>query len=137
MRFNLWRLRISVLWIADAVALTAAFILAMFEPSFLDEILSGKLEGMEINAEVLLLASFFWLVPLLMMYLTLVLNRSVLRWINIILGLILGLMNLYDFIGQVSSLEPVGVARTIMIALMAIIPFMITWHGWKWPQEIE
>ena len=137
MKENLCRIRISVLWIADAVALTAAFILAMFEPGFLDEILSGKLEGMEINTGVLLLASFFWLVPLLMMYLTLVLNRSVLRWLNVILGLILGLMNLYDFIGQVSSVEAVGLARAIMVALMVIIPFMITWYGWRWPQDIE
>jgi hypothetical protein len=130
-----WRIRISVLWIADAVALTAAFILGMFEPGFLDEILSGKLEGMEITMGVLLLAAFFWLVPLFMMYLSLVLGRSVLRWLNIILGLILGLMNLYDFTGQVSTVEPVGIARAIMIGLMAVIPFMIAWHGWKWPQE--
>ena len=134
---SMWRIRISVLWIADVVALTAAFVLAIFEPGYLDEILSGQLEGMEINLGVLLLASFFWLVPLFMMYLSLVLGRSVTRWLNIILGLIFGLLNLYDFIGQVSSIGAVGIARAIMIALMAIIPFMIVWHGWKWPQEKE
>jgi hypothetical protein len=92
---------------------------------------------MEITVGVLLLAALFWLIPLFMMYLSLVLGRSVLRWLNIILGLFLGLMNLYDFIGQVSPVEPVGIARAIMIALMAIIPLMIAWHGWKWPQEAE
>jgi hypothetical protein len=132
-----WRVRISVLWIADVVALAAAFMLAMYEPGFLDDVLSGMLEGMEINAGVILLASFFWLVPMVMMYLSLVLGRAVIRWLNIILGLILGLLNLFDFIGQVSSLDPVGVARTIMIAMMVIVPFLIAWHGWKWPEKME
>ena len=137
MKDNMWRIQVAVLWIADAIAVTATFMLALYEPGFINEIISGRLEGMEINVGVMLLASFFWLVPLFMMYLSLVLGRSVLRWLNIILGLILGLMNLYDFIGQVSSMEAVGSARSIMVALMAIIPFIIAWYGWKWPQEVE
>ena len=133
----IWRIRITVLWIADVVALAAAFVLATFEPGYLDGILSGNLDGLEITAGVILLASFFWLVPLFMMNLSLVLGRSVLRWLNFILGIILGLMNLYDFFGQVSSIEAIGIARAIMVALMAIIPFMIAWYSWKWPQEVE
>ena len=133
---NMWRIRLSVLWIADAIAVTATFILAILEPGFLDEILLGRLEGMEINLGVLLLASFFWLTPMFMMYSSIVLGRSLLRWLNIILGLILGLMNLYDFVGQVLAFEAVGIARAIMVALMAVIPFMIAWHGWKWPKEV-
>jgi cellulose synthase/poly-beta-1,6-N-acetylglucosamine synthase-like glycosyltransferase len=134
---NMWRIRVAVLWIADAIAVTATFILALYEPGFLDEILLGRLEGMDINMGVLLLAAFFWLVPLFMMYFSLVLKRSALRWLNIVFGLLLGLMNLYDFIGQVTALEAVGMARAIMVALMAVIPFMIAWHGWKWPGENE
>ena len=132
-----WRVRVSVLWIVDVVALAAAFTLAMFEPGILDDILSGKLEGMEINVGVMLLAAFFWLVPMIMMYLSLVLGRSAARWLNIILGLILGLLNLFDFINAVPSIEPLGIARTIMIAIMVIVPLLIAWHGWKWPQEME
>ena len=135
MNDNNWRIRISVLWIADVIALAAAFVLAIFEPGYLDEISSGRLDGMEINTGVVLLASLFWLVPLFMMYLSLVLGRSAARWLNIIFGLILGLLNLFDFFGQVTSMEAVGIARTIMIALMAVIPFMIVWYSWKWPQE--
>jgi hypothetical protein len=49
----------------------------------------------------------------------------------------LGFLNSYDFVDQASSIKALGVARAIMVALMAIVPFMIAWHGWKWPQEIE
>ena len=79
MKDSMWRIRISVLWIADVVALTVAFTLATFGPGYLEEVLSGKLEGMEINMGVMLLASFFWLVPLLMMYLTLVLRQPLIK----------------------------------------------------------
>ena len=137
MNTNMWRIRISVLWIADAIALAAAFVLATFEPGYLNGLLSNNLEGMEISVGVLLLASFFWLIPILMMYLSLVLGRAVTRWLNIILGIILGVMNLVDFIGQISSLEVLGIARAVMVALMAVVPLLIAWHGWKWPQEIK
>ena len=136
MKDHMWRIRIMVLWIADVVALAAAFTLAMLEPGYLEGILSGNLEGMEISARVTLLAAFFWLVPLFMMYLSLVLGLSAARWLNIILGLLLSVLNLFDFIGQVSSMEAIGIARAIMVALMAIIPLMIAWHGWKWPQGV-
>ena len=135
MENEMWRIRISVLWIADVVALAAAFVFAIFEPEYLNGILSGNLDGMEITVGVLLLASFFWLVPLLMMYLSLVLSKSMIRWLNIIFGILLGILNLVDFFGQISSFDPLGVARTMMITLMVIIPFMIAWHGWKWPPD--
>ena len=135
MKNEMWRIRISVLWIADVVALAAAFVFASFEPGYLEGILSGNLEGMQITVGVILLASFFWLVPLFMMYVSLVLSRSVLRWLNIIFGLLFGLLNLVDFFGQITSFDALGAARTMMIALMAIIPFLIAWHGWKWPPD--
>ena len=131
----MWRVRISVLWIADVVALAAAFTLVLFEPGHLDELINGRVEGMEINLGVLLLTSFFWLVPLLMMYFSLVLNIKVLRRLNIILGIILALMNLFDFLSQLPTLGAIGVARAIFIALMAIIPAMIAWQNWKYHPE--
>ena len=137
MKDNMWRIQISVLWIADVVALAAAFILAMFESDYLNGLISGQLEGMDISIAVLLMASFFWIVPLFMMYLSLVLPRSIARWLNIIFGLILGLLNLFDLFNQISSMQILGIARTIMIALMAVVPLLIAWHAWKWPAKIE
>ena len=137
MKENMWRIRLSILWVADVIALAAAFTLTMFEPGYLDDILSGQLEGMEISVGVILLASFFWLVPLFMMYLSLVMKPSVIRVLTILLGLLLGLLNLIDFLGGLATFEVLGFARSIMIAMMTIIPFVIAWHGWKWPQEKE
>ena len=129
-----WRYRISVLWIADVAALAAAFVLALLEPGYIQGILNGNLEAMEIDAGVTLLAAFFWLVPILLMVLSLMMAQPVVKWLSVIFGVILGLMNIFDFINQFANFDPVGLGRAIMVLLMAIFPFMIAWFGWKGPQ---
>ena len=76
MRELIWRIRVSVLWVVDAVAVSAAFTIAFLEPGFMEEIQSGKFEGVELTAGILVFAALFWLVPLTMAYLSLVLGRS-------------------------------------------------------------
>ena len=132
-----WGIRISVLWIANAIAITAALLFALFEPGFIDDLRYGKLYGGTYNAGYLLYVASFWIVPLLMMYLSLVLRRSVIKWLNIILGLLLALVYLLYLIGQVPSFKVTWMASGILSALLVIISLMIAWHGWKWPQEIE
>ena len=131
-----WRLRVSVLWVIDAVAVSAAFAVAFLEPGFLEEIQAGSLEGVEITGGTLVLAAIFWLVPLVMAYLSLVLGRSASRWTAIVLGVILALLNLFDLIGQLGEVGAFGVGRVLLIALMAVVPALIAWHGWKWPTEV-
>lgn len=132
-----WGIRISVLWIANAFALTVAFIFAFFEPGFLDDLMSGKLYGDKYNAGFLLFVATFWIIPLLMMYLSLVLGRPVLRWLNIVFGLLFALVYLLYLIGQVSSFKVTWLASGILSVLLVLISLMIAWHGWNWPQEIE
>jgi len=135
MQANMWRIRISILWIADVVALAAAYTLALLEPGFLDELLSGRLEGMGVTAGVGLIAAYFWIVPICMMYATLVLGKKSAKVWNLVLALVALLLNLVDFFSRFTSYEPEGIARTIMIGLMWIIPLIIVWHVWKWPEE--
>jgi len=138
MKDQFWRIRISVLWIADAVAITALFLLSMFRPGAIDEIMTGKLSGVAINASTMLLTSFLWIVPLLMMVLSLFLGRSVARGLNITFGLILGLISPIDFIDTlVSSFEAVLIAGAILQALAIAFQCLIVWHAWKWPQELD
>ena len=41
-----------------------------------------------------------------------------------------------DLNSQITTFEVFGIAHSIMVALMAIIPFLIAWYGWKWPSEM-
>jgi hypothetical protein len=82
--------------------------MATFEPGYLNEFLSGRVEGVEINPGITLIGAFFWLVPMLMMYLSLILNPKWTRRLSITLGIILDLMNLYDLFGHVTTLTKAG-----------------------------
>jgi len=69
-----WKMRISVLWIFLAVSMSAAMILYIMGPGVINDIIAGEMEEMEISAGVLMLFALFWLIPLIMAFLTLVLK---------------------------------------------------------------
>ena len=50
-----WKLRVTVLWIFLAVAMSAAMILYIMGPGVVNDIIAGEMEGMEISAEVLMI----------------------------------------------------------------------------------
>jgi len=82
-----WRLRITVLWIFLAVSISAAMILYIMSPGIVEEIINGEMEGMEITSWIFIIFALFWLIPLIMAFLTLVLKESINRWSNFIIGL--------------------------------------------------
>ena len=132
-----WRIRISILWLIDAISVSATFILSMLEPGTIDGILAGQLEGMDIDAGVLGLASVFWLAPLLMAYLTMAVRQNWARLFNIVLGLLLGIANTVDFISGISSGDMISYPRSLMVALMAVVPLLVAWHAWGWPRKVK
>ena len=132
-----WRIRISILWLIDAISVSATFILSMLEPGTIDGILAGQLEGMDIDAGVLGLASVFWLAPLLMAYLTMAVRQNWARLFNIVLGLLLGIANTVDFTSGISSGDMISYPRSLMVALIAVVPLLVVWHAWVWPRKVE
>jgi len=128
-----WKLRISVLWIFLAVGMSAAMILYIMTPGVIDDIIAGEMEAMEISAGVLMLFALFWLIPLIMAFLTLVLKDTVNRWSNAVLGLFFGIFYIVDIAGHLSRGEEFGGHALVGVAGI-IVAFFIFWHAWKWPK---
>ena len=138
MENQFWRFRLSILWIAYAAAITALFLLALFVPGSIDEIRTGEFGGVIINPISMLLSSLLWIIPLVMMSLSLFLRRSVLRWLTLIFGLTLGLICFFDLISTFFiSFEAIKINAVIIQALAVTFQFFIVWHAWKWPPETE
>jgi len=138
MENQFWRFRLSILWIAYAASITALFLLALFVPGSIDEIQTGKFGGVIINPISMLLSSLLWIIPLIMMSLSLFLRRSVLRWLTLIFGLTLGLICFFDLISTFFiSFEAIKINAVIIQALAVTFQFSIVWHAWKWPPETE
>jgi hypothetical protein len=128
-----WKLRISMLWIFLAVGMSAAMILFIMGPGVVEDLMSGQMEGMEVSGWLLILFSIFWIIPLIMAYLTLVLKNSVNRYTNVILGLFFGIFYIVDMSGHISKGEAFS-GHVIMGVVGIIVAFLISWHAWKWPK---
>ena len=128
-----WKMRISVLWLFLAVSMSAAMILYIMGPGVINDIIAGEMEGMEISAGVLMIFALFWLVPLIMAFITLVLKDTINRYANAILGLFFGIFYIVDISGHLSRGEEFGGHALVGVAGI-IVAFLIFWHAWKWPK---
>jgi len=127
------KIKISALWLFNAVGFTAVALLALMTPGGIEQIIAGEIEGMgPINDALLLFFAVFWLVPLTMAFLSLTLKDSANRWANIILGIIWVAFGIFDFGDSLSrgwlTLALVAGSKTVAAAL-------IIWYAWKWPKQ--
>ena len=124
-----WKVRISVLWLFCAVAMSAGMVLGFMEPGVIEEVMAG-----EMSVGVLLFMSLLWLIPLVMAFLSLTLKDAANRWANIILGIVFAVFHIVNVIRVTMTGElPVG---SLLIALsMIVAPALIAWHAWKWPTQ--
>ena len=69
------KVRIAVLWILLAVCFcSAGYILHLFEPGAIEEIMSGEMYGVEITEWWLLFLYLLWLIPMIMAFLSVTLK---------------------------------------------------------------
>ena len=82
------KIRIAVLWILMAVFMSAHGLLLISEPGVIEDTISGDIYQGKDPANVLFVMSLFWLIPLWMAFISVILKNSINRWINIILGIV-------------------------------------------------
>ena len=130
-----WKLRISVLWIFLAVCQAAGLALLMFEPGVIRGLMVGQLWGVNTHsAGVQINAALFFLVPMAMAYLTLVLNDAASRWASGVLGALTVVTGISTLIGQPAWMSA-GVTLVVIAGSLAAL--LIVWHAWRWPRGAE
>jgi len=130
----LLKIKIAVLWIFLAVAMSASRILWFMAPGTIDEIMSGMAEGMQISTGLLLFFALPWLIPLAMAFLSVTLKDLANRKANIILGIIFTVFYIgHLFMHIIQGKLPFD--HLVMCILMIILPALIFWYAWKWPKK--
>ncbi len=124
-----WKVRIAFLWLFLAVGMSAMMILTIMEPGVISQALAGKLpNGEDITATVTVMFAAFWLIPLAMAVLTLVVKDSISRPVNAVVGLLAGVIWFTDFFeGQDFG------GASVVTAGLVLAGLLIAWHAWKWP----
>ncbi len=130
----LLKIRIAILWIFLAVAMSASMILWFMGPGAIDEIMSGIAEGMQINTALLLFFLLFWLIPLIMAFLSVTLKDVANRKTNIILAIIFIIFYVGHLLRHL-TLGPLPLEHLVMCVLTILLPALIFWYAWKWPKQ--
>ena len=124
-----WKIRISVLWLFMAVAMSAHSVLSFMERDVVEQMWEKQMGG-----GMLVFMALFWLVPLIMAALSLTLKDSANRWANIVLGIVFTLLNIGHL---VEHLTPPVVHQILILASTVVVTALIAWYAWKWPKQEE
>jgi hypothetical protein len=127
MKILQWKIRISVLWIFMAVAMSAHGVLAFMEPGAMEQI--GE---MQMGAGMLLFMALFWWVPLVMAVLSVTLKDLANRWTNMILGIVFTALNIFHLIEHLA--QP-SAHQILIIGSTVVVTALIFWHALKWPKQ--
>lgn len=131
MQLLLWKVRLSVLWVAIAVGMSAHMLLALVEPGTVEELIEGRMDDAEITTGLVVFAGLFWVVPLMMAFLGFVLRDPANRFTNAGVGFVITVMWAWDLIASVSE----GFSGlTLVLAGMFAAGLSILWHAWRWPE---
>ena len=125
------KMRLAVLWLFVAVAMSANTILYFVVPGVIDEIRMGKVVGMQATPELLLVmaVTYFW-VPLVMSVLSLSLRDRRNRLANIALGIFYSVFILFELTMNIIT---VAYPYLILMDISAIVvSAFIAWYAWKW-----
>ena len=121
------KIRISLLWLFMAVAMSAHSVLAFMEPGAIEEI--GE---MAMGPGMMLFMALFWWVPLVIAVLTFILRNSANRWTNIVLGIIFTILNIYHLVEHVA--DP-SAHQILIIASTVVVTALVVWFAFKLPKE--
>jgi len=122
-----WKIRISVLWIFMAVAMSAHGVLAFMEPGAMEQI-----EEMQMGVGMFLFMALFWWVPLVMAVLSVTLKDLANRWTNMILGIVFTALNIFHLIEHLT--DP-SAHQILIIGSTVVVTALIFWHALKWPKQ--
>jgi hypothetical protein len=82
------RLKVSALWIAVLFLFAYGDIFGFFAPGRIEEVMRGEISGIEITELYLFAISVYVAIASVMVFLSLVLKSSVIRWANIVLPIL-------------------------------------------------
>jgi energy-converting hydrogenase Eha subunit E len=126
------RLILSALWAAVTFCLAFAAILGNYKPGHLEGMITGEVDGIKTTQEVLVGNAIMMVIPSVMVFLSLTLPDPIIRWANIILGIVfIGVIFItlaYYFTSNIQTWAYYYVFTITEIVLYALI----VWYSWKW-----
>lgn len=115
---------LSTLWVFVLFNVVFRDIHELFRPGFLEEIMTGTVDGVQLTEEQMLVAGILMEIPIVMVVLSRVLPYGANRWANIIGG---GVGILFVITNKVHDLDDVFFFGVVVVTALVII-----WQAWRW-----
>jgi len=125
------KIRIAVLWILMAVFMSAHSIVSFSEPGVIDQIISEEIfEGMD-PEQALFMMSLFWLIPLWMAFVSVILKNSINRWVNIILGIVFTILSIWHITQPCCEMAH----QKLIVGSTIVVSALIVWLAYRWQED--
>ena len=121
------KLRMIVLWIWAAIAISAHSCLAFLQSGMIEKVMSGE---MVVGPGMMVLMAFFWLIPLIMVFLSTTLKDRANKWTNRILSIIIAILSLFHFYEHI--MEPI-IEQILIVGSTVVVSAFLIFYSWKWP----
>lgn len=113
---------LSALWVSLMLTYLLGDVLRIFSGEFVP----GEMAGEKASQKTWLAAALLMLIPIIMVFLTLVLPNPVNGWINIIFAIVLFIFNLAGVRSYPSLYD------RFLIIVGLIFNVIIVWYAWNW-----
>ncbi|HEY71608.1 MAG TPA: hypothetical protein G4O08_13610 [Anaerolineae bacterium] len=126
-----WKIRIAVLWAIGPV----------LELAHLFFTISPEGERQARLGNLVVHTTFFFLIPMVMCLLSLILSDQWNKWLNLILGIFFGFVSapIWFLEGGLGVImydgPPIGTEHALLLGLKIVVTVFIPWFAWKWPKQ--
>lgn len=121
------RFKLSALWASLMFCYIYGDFFYLFTHGPIEHMMAGKMGPFEVTQGVLLGVAVLMAIPAVMVFLSLVLEPKLNRWINIILGI------LYTLVNFASIFSDPWLFFIFLGIVEIILTFCVIWFAWKWP----
>jgi hypothetical protein len=119
------KIKLSALWVALMLTYLLGDVMRIFSGDFE----GGEIAGMQASQGLFLGMAALFVIPILMVLLSLTLNYPVSRWANIIVAIIFFVINLIGLPGYPSAYDK------FLIIVGLLFNILTVWYAWKWSEQ--
>jgi hypothetical protein len=125
------KLKLSALWIGLMFLFVYADIKTLYQSGVIEEIITGKIIGIQISNIFLLVSAILMSIPAIMIILSVLLKPQINRILNIVFASMFIIIN----IGTYFMPGETWYYYVYFTSLENIINITILWFAWKWPKQ--
>ena len=116
------KIKLSALWVSLMLTYLLGDVLRIFSGDFK----AGEIEGVQVTQLMYLGMAILFVVPIVMVFLSLTLEHSVNRWANIIVAIVFFALNLVGLPSYPSAYDK------FLIVVGLVFNALTIWYAWRW-----